>query len=185
MTIPGSLSPDGWWLWDGTGWIPAVSPDGSWRWNGSVWIPFRSARPPSLWPKLLVVLAAIAALGFGGLVAIDAWMLHGGCGSIDPTDPNNYSTVSIRNDTHRVVVISDCEGAYCDPSLVTLAPGEAAKVNAACAASGSDMTSWRISTGAGATIGYIAVDTPRKRDGLVYPVSHASTRRDLASSPGA
>lgn len=35
-----------------------------------------------------------------------------GCGSIDPTDPQNYSVVNIPNDTTGPVVVDDCKGAY-------------------------------------------------------------------------
>jgi hypothetical protein len=42
--------------------------------------------------------------------------------------------------------------------------------------SGPDMTSWRL-RGGGLLLGYITVNTPRKHDGLVYVVSHASRNR--------
>jgi hypothetical protein len=164
-------------------WFGAVSPDGRWMWDGSRWVPFTHRHPRSHWPKIVVALAALVGLGFAGLAAADLWALHMGCGSVDPTDPNNYSTVSIQDDTYDVVVVSDCRGAYCYVNRVTLVPGKAAVVNAACAASGGDMTSWRVSTTNGRTIGYIAVDTPRKHDGLVYPVPHASSTRLVATRP--
>jgi hypothetical protein len=181
VTVPGSLSPDGWWLWGGAAWIPSVSPDGAWRWNGRTWVAVHW--PRSRWPTLLVVLAIVAAVGFGGLVAIDAWLMHVGCGSIDPTDPNNYSVVSILNDTRDPVVVYDCRGAYCDAGTVTLPPDMGTRVQAACNATGSDMTSWRLATVSGSTIGYVAVDTPRKHDGLVFLVSRATHNRALASLP--
>ncbi|CAM5440575.1 hypothetical protein LSHI6S_02842 [Leifsonia shinshuensis] len=36
-----------------------------------------------------------------------------GCGSVDPTDPNNYSRVSLFNDTTGTVILDSCSGAYC------------------------------------------------------------------------
>lgn len=39
------------------------------------------------------------------------------------------------------------------------------------------MTSWRVTTEKGRVLGYIAVHTPRKHDGLVFPVSHARADR--------
>lgn len=183
MLVSGSLSHDGWWLWDGSAWIPALSPDGAWRWNGNVWVAVQRPSPRSRWLKLLVVLAIIATTAFGGLFVLDVWLMHLGCGSVDPTDPNNYSVVSIENDTSIKVVVSDCHGAYCNTTKATLPPGDKATVEAECAASGTDMTSVRLSTTGGTTIGYIAVDTPTKHDGLVYPVSHASPTRLLATPP--
>ncbi len=48
MEVPvGSLSHDGWWMWDGARWVPAVSPNGAWRWNGLQWIAL--GRPRTLW----------------------------------------------------------------------------------------------------------------------------------------
>jgi hypothetical protein len=106
-----------------------------------------------------------------------------GCGSIDPTDPANYSTVVILNDTRTPAVVDDCQGAYCQPDQdrVRLAPGKRVQVNAACG-TGGVMTSWRVSGPAG-VLGYVAVDTPRKHDGLVYPVSRAATDRAVAAKP--
>lgn len=40
--LPGQISPDGLWVWDGTGWLPTTSPDGRWRWDGFRW----AALPP-------------------------------------------------------------------------------------------------------------------------------------------
>ena len=107
-----------------------------------------------------------------------------GCGSVDPTDPSNYSTVVILNDTAAAVTLDQCRGDYCNPDQdpTRLAPGRRVQVNAACASSGADMTSWRV-TGPTGLLGYVAVDTPRKHDGLVYPVSRASGSRSTATPP--
>lgn len=122
---------------------------------------------------------------FGALFATDGWLMAKGCGSVDPTDPGNYSSVLVRNDTAGAVVVSACRGDYCSlpDRAVHLAPGAAVKVNAACAASGKSMTSWRVSDQDGAQLGFIAVDTPRKSDGLVYAVSSATASRAIAAQP--
>jgi hypothetical protein len=107
-----------------------------------------------------------------------------GCGSVDPTDPANYSTVRITNDTTSGVVVDRCQGTYCYHDLPRpVAPGSSITVDAACDASGSQMTSWRVTRQDGKTLGFIAVDTPRKHDGLVYDVSHATPARDQPTRP--
>ena len=131
------------------------------------------------------MLVWVLVVGFFGLMfAAEAVDLAVGCGSVDPTDPANYSTVSILNDTARSVVLDQCRGDYCDPDQgpLRLAPHERVRANAACASSGSDMTSWRVS-GATGLLGYIAVDTPRKHDGLIYRVSRAGPSRVVATMP--
>ena len=45
------------------------------------------------------------------------------------------------------------------------------------------MTSYRLSRPEGAEVGFIAIDTPRKHDGLTYLVSHASSDRVTATTP--
>jgi len=109
-----------------------------------------------------------------------------GCGSVDPTDPANYSAVTILNDTSGAVVIDECPGAYCQAGKlpVRVAPGGRFSDDAACGASGTDMTSWRVTGSARKLIGYIAVDTPRKHDGLVFHVSRASPDRHTPTPPG-
>ncbi len=78
---------------------------------------------------------------------------------------------------HRPVTLDDCKGAYCHVLLpVRLSPGQRFTDGPACGASGSDMTSWKV-TGGGTVLGHVAVDTPRKRDGLIFDVSRASTDR--------
>lgn len=47
-----SLSADGTWMWDGTGWVSAYSPDRFWRWNGRRWVPAGTRR--SLWELLWI-----------------------------------------------------------------------------------------------------------------------------------
>ncbi len=180
----GALSLDGWWRWSGHSWEPAVSPDGCWVWDGHAWQRRgASAARQRRWEIVIAAAVTPVALVLVGLVGVDAWLMHVGCGSIDPTDPSNYSTISIRNDTARSVIVTDCRGTYCFGGPSALAHGRSKKVNAACAASGPDATSWRLTDTAGTTVGYIAVSTPRKRDGLIYLVSRSTARRELAATP--
>jgi hypothetical protein len=54
-----------------------------------------------------------------------------GCGSIDPTDPRNYSAAVILNDTGSSVTINDCQGSYCgDTTPVDLSPEQSLNVHA-------------------------------------------------------
>jgi hypothetical protein len=133
------------------------------------------AVPSALFVALLAVLTAAQG-------AMDS----AGCGSIDPTEAANYSSVTIQNDTAGTVVVDDCPGAYCKAYNLParLRPGQHYRDDAACHAAGADMTSWRVSTADGRLLGYIAVDTPRKHDGLVFNVSHASPNRSTPTSPG-
>ena len=137
-----------------------------------------------MWQRVLLgvaiaipVTAAIAVLGLllGASVLLDA----SGCGSTDPTDPANYSSVAILNDTHGTVILDDCPGAYChaDGLPVRIAPGRRFRDDAACGAADSDMTSWRVRRTDGTVLGYVAVATPDKHDGLVFRVSRASQSR--------
>jgi hypothetical protein len=126
-----------------------------------------------------VCVAAAIALGMTLLFAADAVDLAGGCGSVDPTDPANYSQVTIVNDTGHNVVLDDCVGDYCQtrPLSATLAPGSGYRTDAACGVSGTDMTSWRVTGPQGRLEGYIAVDSPKSRSDLRYYVSQASSNR--------
>lgn len=119
---------------------------------------------------------------FAAFVLAD--MLGGvtGCGSIDPRDPSNYSQLSIVNDTAAPVVITDCSGEYCYQKLpAQLLPGQAFSDHAACHATGANMTSWRVDSTDGQLIGFIAVDSPRSRTGLIFDVSNASSSRLIAT----
>jgi hypothetical protein len=133
---------------------------------------------------LLLGAPVVVGTGLVGLlIAAQVADDRAGCGSIDPTDAANYSEVAILNDTGSPVVVSDCEGTECQLDHVPsqLGPGERFDDHAACAASGGDMTSWRIASTDGKLVGYIAVDTPRKTDGLVFLVSRASRDRRTPS----
>ena len=169
--------PPGWSPWPG--WRPDPAwpePPKRWRW-------WRRA-PRTRWQRvrlgLLIGSPALAlVVFFGALMAAQAADDRAGCGSVDPTDPENYSIVHIVNDTARPVVIDHCVSAECQIGRLPhrLAPGRRYTDDAACGVSDVDMTSWRVRTPDGTVLGYIAVNTPRKHDGLDFDVSHASRNR--------
>jgi hypothetical protein len=135
-------------------------------------------------PCLMVLFVAL--VGGGLILAAQAIDDRAGCGSVDPTDPANYSTITLVNDTPAAAIIDDCSGAYCRPDelAIRLAPGQRSDADAACGVSGSDMTSWRVRSSDDAVLGYVAVDTPRKHDGLVFRLSRASHDRSTPTPPG-
>ena len=140
---------------------------------------------------MLIALASVVGillvLGVIGLLVIaEAKDEAAGCGSIDPTDPANYSPVTIRNNTPSPVIVSDCAGGYCQSELLpaVVGPGMSFSDNAACGATGTDMTSWKLSTPARASLGFIAVDSPKSRMGLVFDVSRASSNRATPTPSG-
>jgi hypothetical protein len=147
----------------------------------------RATRRERVRRRILVgVPVTLAAAVLGLLVVAEVADQITGCGSVDPTDEANYSTVAILNDTSSAVIIDGCPGDYCDMSQLParVAPGQRFKGDAACSASGPDMTSWRVTNIGGKVLGYIAVDTPRDHDGLVFRVSHASHDRRTPTPPG-
>lgn len=109
-----------------------------------------------------------------------------GCESVDPTDPANYSSIAILNNTPSPVLVGDCPGAYCQTNTppIRLSPGESFSDDAACGAAGSAMTSWRVTRLNGSTVGFIAVDTPKSAKGLVFRVSNAGRSRLSPTRPG-
>src|SRR5579871_2538613 len=44
--IPGQISPDGAYYWDGQQWVTTLSKDGAHRWNGSTWVPVSAPGMP-------------------------------------------------------------------------------------------------------------------------------------------
>jgi hypothetical protein len=132
----------------------------------------------------VATLVVVSVIGF--MVFIEATDSAAGCGSVDPTDPANYSTVTIVNDTSSPVVLSDCPGAYCHADLLpaVIDPGKSLSDNAACGSTGANMTSWRVSTQSGTPLGFIAVDSPKSRAGLVFDVSRASPNRATPTPMG-
>jgi hypothetical protein len=43
--VPGQVSADGAYYWDGAQWVTTLSKDGAHRWNGSAWVPVASTAP--------------------------------------------------------------------------------------------------------------------------------------------
>jgi hypothetical protein len=132
------------------------------------------------------LLISVVVVVAGVLIAVQMHADALGCGSIDPTDPANYSEVTILNDTPAGVSVGDCAGSYCpaDEGPAHLRSGQRFRGHAACDVSGADMTSWQLTSNDGRSLGYIAVDTPRKQDGLVFDVSHASRDRRTPTPSG-
>ena len=103
--------PPGWSPW--SGWQPDPSwpsPPPGWQWWRSRRWSLRKRFGVGVaigFPVVLVVAF------FGLLLAAQIADDRAGCGSVDPTDAANYSTVSIVNDTTNVVVVTDCVGTEC------------------------------------------------------------------------
>lgn len=45
--VPGQISADGLYYWNGQDWKSTLSPDGTHRWNGSAWVPSGPPPPPA------------------------------------------------------------------------------------------------------------------------------------------
>jgi hypothetical protein len=118
------------------------------------------------------------------LVAAQVYDTVQGCGSVDPTDPANYTEGHIVNDTTSPVTIDACAGAFCGSNDVSkpLAPGQSQAVRGDCGASKSDMTSWRVSRD-GQTLGYLAIGTGESRHGVEWAVSRLSDDRQTPTVP--
>jgi hypothetical protein len=128
-----------------------------------------------------IVIAAVPTL----IIVAEVYDSATGCGSVDPTGSENYSRITILNDRSTDIVIDDCQGSYCTlRQPVRLNPGGRYKDNAACGMSGTRMTSWQIRSSDGTALGYIAVDTPPKTDGLAFRVSRASRDRRTPTPAG-
>lgn len=169
---------------------PGWQPDPAWPPPPPGWS-FWVGNPVRLRTKvlrgLLVGVSTLLIVGvFGFLVFAQAVLDRQGCGSVDPTDPANYSVITINNDLDVPIVLDDCPGAEClaYDLPVTLQPGQRYTDHAACKSHGPNMTSWRARTTTGRTLGFIAVDSPRSVDGLTYRVSQASPDRATATAPG-
>jgi hypothetical protein len=59
--VPGQLSPDGAYYWDGAQWVTTLSKDGAHRWNGSAWIPAGGPTAPAGPPSPPAAAAGYAA----------------------------------------------------------------------------------------------------------------------------
>lgn len=133
---------------------------------------------------LAITAAGLGAVVIGSLIAAEVTGSVIGCGSVDPTDPSNYSTATIVNDTANPIRIGDCHGTYCGPQpSAMLAPNQQAAINGACGVSGANMTSWKITGSGGRLVGYIAINTPRSRHDLTFHVSNASPDRLTPTAP--
>jgi hypothetical protein len=170
------------------GWVPPLGwqPDPSWPEAPAGWQFWRRA-PRTPWQKVRLGLLIAAPGTLAALLVVgEMYGAAVGCGSVDPTDPSNYSDVTMRNDTPGMVVVDECSGAYCvvDNLPIRLRPGQSYEAHAACGTSRDGMTSWEVKTAEGKVLGYIAVDTPRKADGLVFSVSHTSDSRTIPTAPG-
>lgn len=171
---PAGWSPPPGWQLDPS-WPP--HPPG-WRW----WQ--KHSRPRWLRVVRWSVGGLLIAVG-GVLIAAEVVDSVTGCGSADPTDPADYASASIVNDTRVPVTVSDCRGDYCNPNSprTRLLPGQHVTVHGACGVSGADMTSWRLTRDNGAFVGFIAIGTRRSRAGVVYDVSAATGSRAVAARP--
>lgn len=166
---------------------PPYPPQAAWAhaWSPPAWLPPAPRRPRRRW--LLILAIAVPGLVVLALIGAEVLGTVAGCGSVDPGDPANYSSIRILNDSAEPVIVDQCVGSYCRPGAPPsrLAPGQALAVDAACGVSGSEMTSWQVSRADdGSGVGYIAVHTARKQDGLRYRVSHASASRRQPTPPG-
>jgi hypothetical protein len=143
------------------------------------------ARKPGRTRRIITITAAgLAAVVIGSLIVAEVVAGAIGCGSVDPTDPSNYSTATIVNDTATAIRIGDCQGTYCGPQpSATLAPRQHTAINGACGVSGTDMTSWKVTGSDGRLLGYIAIDTPRSTHDLTFNISDASRDRTTPTKP--
>jgi hypothetical protein len=135
--------------------------------------------------KGLIGAGVVSGLVIVGLfVAGEAYDVATGCGSVDPTDPANYTSASIVNNTTSAVTVTDCQGSYCQAEIAgtRLLPDQRVDFRAGCHATGSDMTSWKLQRENGSTLGYIAVDTPRSMRAVVYDASSASPTRQTPTA---
>lgn len=133
---------------------------------------------------IAITAAALGAVLVASLIAADIIGSAIGCGSVDPTDPSNYSTATIVNDMANPIRIGGCRGTYCGPQpSANLAPNQHASINGACGVSGADMTSWEITGSGGRLIGYIAINSPRSRHDLMFNASKASPNRLTPTKP--
>lgn len=131
------------------------------------------------------LLLGITTMLVGGLLAAEVTDGIVGCGSVDPTAPANHSSIRIANTTSLPVIIDDRRGAYCQLTQPkVLQPGQQFSDYAACGATGSEMTSWRVTSANRQLHGYTAARSPKSRNDLLDRVSHASAERFTATPEG-
>jgi hypothetical protein len=166
----------------GAGAVLAPEAPEGWRW----WQQMPRSRRQRWGLGLLIgVPAVIVSALMAFVVVAEVVSSAKGCGSVDPTDPANYSRITIVNDQSSDVIVNNCQGSYCTLTQpVRLGPGQRYAGDAACGASGTDMTSWQVNTASGMVLGYIAVDSPRSNDSLIFRVSQVSHSRRTPTRTG-
>jgi hypothetical protein len=134
---------------------------------------------------LVCTWGAVVATAVALLLVAEVSYSVSGCGSVDPTDPANYTSASLVNDTDTAVIVSDCRGGYCDPDPGPrrLGPGERMTIQGACGETGAAMTSWTVGRDDRSVVGFIAVGTKRSRTDVLYKVSMASPSRLAPTQP--
>lgn len=126
---------------------------------------------PGTAAAVVVGLCLVAFVGWAvsRLVTGDLTFTEATC--IDPTDPCNWSSYRVYNDTSAPVVLDEC--GPCGP--IKVAPGETTRnsvyvVNAII----GERTRWRVQTPSGTVRGCLWLDGHRhKRDGALVNVSSA------------
>ena len=139
-----------------------------------------------------VAIGVAIAVGVALVGTVLVWALNleanysaSGCGSIDPTDPLNYSNVTIVNDSNASVVLKDCLGGGCRENYpVLLRPHRSFSDIAECGQKGADMTAWTVTSTTGVVQGYVVVNSPKSQPGLTYNISQVSPNR-LTPTPEA
>jgi hypothetical protein len=78
------------------------------------WQPVKRSKKRKFLLAAAVATPTLAVIGLViALMLAQAADDRAGCGSVDPTDPANYSSIVIHNDSSKPVVIADCVGGYC------------------------------------------------------------------------
>jgi hypothetical protein len=103
--LPGQISPDGLWVWDGARWLSTTSPDGRWRWDGFRWAPLPAAdvvdvaAPPARSSATLrtVLMAASMVVLMGAIavsaIAVSGTRAHSASVSVAPRPLPTFTTV--------------------------------------------------------------------------------------------
>src|SRR5947207_15153675 len=89
------------------------------------WVWWRKVRRPA-WMRAVIALCVVVPVLVSGLLfAADLYDGVRGCGSVDPTDPANYTTGQLVNDTSSPVTVDDCLDPFCSDGreATRLAPG--------------------------------------------------------------
>ena len=145
---------------------------------------------------LPVTIGAAIWLGVHPIRLVSDAIPNGGQGTaspawfcIDPTDPCNWSSYQVRNDSQRVVVLRECMhhcGAgdqVLDP--ITIRPGDTTANNVYDVSAGIGVYSWwEVLTPSGVRLGCLILDGhSKKHDGDLVLVSETSRCGNAASPP--